>query len=62
LGLEVLDLAGVLIAARRARLIDAVLPLVSRLARRGFTMPDSARGRLLDEAGESDASARDRES
>jgi predicted nucleic acid-binding protein len=47
LGLEVLDLAGVLLAAKRARLVDAVKPLVVRLARRGFTIPDEARRVLL---------------
>jgi predicted nucleic acid-binding protein len=52
LGLEVLDLAGLLLAAKRARLVDAVQPLVARLARRGFTIPDDARRALLQAAGE----------
>jgi predicted nucleic acid-binding protein len=52
-GLEVLDLAGLLLAAKRAQLIDAVRPLVSRLARRGFTIPEDARLALLHAAGES---------
>ncbi|HVJ31143.1 MAG TPA: hypothetical protein VNA66_12600 [Gammaproteobacteria bacterium] len=52
LGLEVLDLAGVLLAAKRARLIAAVLPLVGRLARRGFTLPKETRRELLRAAGE----------
>lgn len=52
LGLDVLDLAGLLLAAKRARLIKAVKPLVSRLARRGFTLPREARSALLREAGE----------
>jgi predicted nucleic acid-binding protein len=51
-GLEVLGLAGLLLAAKRARLIDAVQPLVARLAGRGFTMPDDVRSALLREAGE----------
>ena len=51
-GLEVLDLSGLLLAAKRARLIDAVQPLVVRLARRGFTMPEDVRRTLLREAGE----------
>ena len=51
-GLEVLGLAGLLLAAKRARLIDAVQPLVARLARRGFTMPEDVRSALLREAGE----------
>jgi predicted nucleic acid-binding protein len=60
-GLEVLDLAGLLLAAKRARLVDAVRPLVSRLARRGFTIPEDSRLALLRAAGEPHAvSARDR--
>ena len=51
-GLEVLDLAGLLLAAKRARLIDAVEPLVARLAQRGFTLPQDARRALLHAAGE----------
>jgi predicted nucleic acid-binding protein len=51
LGLELLDLAGVLIAAKHARLVDAVQPFVARLARRGFTLPEDARDRLLREPG-----------
>src|SRR5688572_1001715 len=51
-GLEVLDLAGLLLAAKRARLVEAVRPLVSRLARRGFTLPDDARLALLRAADE----------
>ncbi len=51
-GLEVLDLAGLLLAAKRARLVDAVRPLVSQLARRGFTIPDDARRSLLRAADE----------
>ncbi len=51
-GLEVLGLAGLLLAAKRARLIDAVQPLVARLAGRGFTMPEDVRSALLREAGE----------
>jgi predicted nucleic acid-binding protein len=58
LGLEVLDRAGVLGAAKHARLVDAVLPLLSRLARRGFTIPKTARSRLLSDAGESDTPIR----
>jgi predicted nucleic acid-binding protein len=52
LGLELLDVAGVLLAAKHARLIKAVKPLVSRLARRGFTMPKESRSELLRQAGE----------
>jgi predicted nucleic acid-binding protein len=52
LGLEVLDLTDVLLAAKRARLIKAVKPLVSKLARRGFTIPKDSRHALLNDAGE----------
>ena len=52
LGLEMLDVPGVLLAAKRARLIEAVQPVVARLARRGFTIPDDVRLALLREAGE----------
>ena len=53
-GLEVVDVPGILLAAKRATLIDAVQPLVARLARRGFTLSDAARLSLLHEAGESE--------
>ena len=52
LGLEVLDLAGVLLAAKRAQLVPSVRPLLARLVRRGFTMPKDTRRELLSEAGE----------
>jgi predicted nucleic acid-binding protein len=52
LGLELLDLGGLLLEAKRARLVRAVKPLLSRLARRGFTMPADSRHTLLNEAGE----------
>jgi predicted nucleic acid-binding protein len=52
LGLEVLDLAGVLLAAKRARLVTAVRPLLAQLVRRGFTLPKEARRALLRDAGE----------
>jgi predicted nucleic acid-binding protein len=52
LGLEVLDTAGLLLAAKRAHLVDAVRPLVATLARRGFTLPEDARLALLEAAGE----------
>ena len=52
LGLEVLDLAGVLLAAKRAQLVAAVRPLLARLVRRGFTMPKDTRRALLRDAGE----------
>lgn len=52
LGLEMIDLAGLLLAAKRASLIAAVQPVLARLARRGFTMPEEARRELLRAAGE----------
>ena len=52
LGLELLDVPGVLLAAKRAQLVRAVKPIVVRLARRGFTMPPDARQALLRDAGE----------
>jgi len=52
LGLEVLDLAGVLLAAKRARLVAAVQPFLARLARGGFTLPKDAHRDLLRDAGE----------
>ena len=52
LGLETLDVPGLLLAAKRACLIAAVKPLVSTLARRGFTIPEEARRALLGDAGE----------
>jgi predicted nucleic acid-binding protein len=51
-GLEVLDLAGLLLAAKRAGLVAAVRPLVARLKRRGFTFPQGSRRALLRGAGE----------
>ena len=42
LGIEVLDVAGVLLAAKRAGLIELIQPFVARLARRGFTLPEAA--------------------
>jgi predicted nucleic acid-binding protein len=53
IGLEVMGLTGVLLAAKRAALIDAVGPIVTRLARRGFTIPEEAQRGLLREAAES---------
>jgi predicted nucleic acid-binding protein len=51
-GLELLDVAGLLLAAKRARRIAAVRPLLTRLERRGFTLPEQSRADLLREAGE----------
>jgi predicted nucleic acid-binding protein len=40
LGLEALGLTGVLLAAKHAGIVKAVRPLLERLARRGFVLPD----------------------
>ena len=40
LGLDVLGVAGVLLAAKQAGIVKAVRPLLERLARRGFVLPD----------------------
>jgi predicted nucleic acid-binding protein len=40
LGLDVLGVAGVLLAAKQAGIVSAVRPLFERLARRGFVLPD----------------------
>ena len=52
LGLEAIGITGVLLAAKRARLIDAIRPLLERLARRGFTIPADALRTALADAGE----------
>lgn len=52
LGLEVVGVADVLLAAKRARLIAAVRPLIERLRRGGFTLPSDSVSQLLDDAGE----------
>lgn len=52
LGLKTVDLAGILLSAKRAGLVAAVRPLVSRLVRRGFTMPKDVRHALFQDAGE----------
>lgn len=52
LGLEVVDLAGLLLRMKRAGLIDAVRPLLERLARRGFIVPESSIQNVLAAAGE----------
>jgi uncharacterized protein len=41
LGLDVLGLTGVLLAAKRAGLVKTLRPLLQRLARRGFVLPDA---------------------
>jgi predicted nucleic acid-binding protein len=41
LGLDVLGVAGVLVGAKQAGIVRAVRPLLERLARRGFVLPDA---------------------
>jgi predicted nucleic acid-binding protein len=52
LGLEVIDLGAVLLLAKEARLVGAIKPVLGRLARAGFTIPERRRSALLHEAGE----------
>jgi predicted nucleic acid-binding protein len=52
LGLEVLDMAALLLAAKRAGLVTALQPLVAQLAKRGFTLHEEVRTALLRDAGE----------
>ncbi|HEU4618842.1 MAG TPA: hypothetical protein VFV10_12440 [Gammaproteobacteria bacterium] len=59
LRLEVAALADLLLAAKRAGLVDAVAPIFERLARRAFVVPEAEVRRTLEEAGEAGhASAR----
>jgi len=53
LGLEVVGLVDVLLAAKRARLIDNIAPIVERLTRRGFTLPAASLHAALAADGES---------
>jgi predicted nucleic acid-binding protein len=52
LGLEALDVADLLLAAKRAGHVAEVRPLVARLTKRGFTLSEDARVALLRAAGE----------
>jgi predicted nucleic acid-binding protein len=52
LGLEIADLPRVLLALKRAGLIDAVRPIFERLARRRFIVPERSIEQALAEAGE----------
>jgi len=52
LGLEVLGVADVLLAAKRAGIVKLVRPLLAQLARRGFVLPESAAQAALANAGE----------
>ena len=52
LGLEVLGLTGILLAAKREGVVQNVAPLLERLARRGFTLPETEIDVTLAAAGE----------
>ena len=55
LELETLDVAGLLLEAKRVGVIEAVLPVVTKLERRGFTLPKDVQRTLLHDAGEARA-------
>jgi predicted nucleic acid-binding protein len=57
LGLEVLGLTGVLLAAKRAGVARAVRPLLDRLTRRGFVLPETELSATLASAGETETQA-----
>jgi len=52
LGVAVLDLPGVLLEAKRLGLIERVEPILAKLARKGFIVPERAAAGVLEEAGE----------
>jgi predicted nucleic acid-binding protein len=52
LGIEVLGLSDVLVAAKSAGIVKAVRPLLERLARRGFVLPAAEFDGALAAAGE----------
>lgn len=58
-GLEVTGLAGVLIAARRAGIVDGVRPYLERLEENDFRMSDAVVQAVLDDAGETSSSERE---
>ncbi len=52
LGVAVLDLPGVLLEAKRAGLVERIEPILAKLERKGFVVPERAAARLLEQAGE----------
>jgi len=52
LGLQTTGLTGVLLAAKRAQLVERIRPIVERLTRRGFTIPEATLRATLAEAAE----------
>jgi len=57
LGVSVLDLPGMLLEAKRAGLVERIEPILARLARKGFVVPERAAAGVLERAGERDARA-----
>lgn len=53
-GIEFADSAGLLLAAKRAELVDTIAPLFDRLARKGFTIAAERRHDVLGQAGEAE--------
>lgn len=51
-GVQVMDVVEILLAAKRARLVDGIRPLLRRLSRNGFTVSADAARSALEEAGE----------
>lgn len=56
-GITITGLAGVLLAAKRARLISSVRPLLERLTEGGFRVAGSVLQTILEEAGEAEKHA-----
>ena len=57
-GLAVTGLAGVLIAARRAGVVEDVRPYLERMRKNDFGIADTVVQAVLDEAGETSGSER----
>lgn len=51
-GLEVLDVAGVLVEAKRVGLVERIEPFLERLAKKGFIVPGGTAAAALEQAGE----------
>lgn len=56
-GLDVTGLAGVLLAARNAGIVDAVRPFLDRLKKSDFRLSPAVVGGILERAGEADSQA-----
>ncbi len=53
-GIPLMDVADVLLAAKRGGLVDGIGPLLERLARKGFTVAEGRVRDVLEQAGETD--------